>query len=132
SAFSCLYLIVLAMFYTQDSIDRQTLVEACAIVATLVVAFFVAFRVDLNLYVPDASLTGWQFLASVLTMLYVDYRAPDTRLVFPAFYFVALMCCILRHSGRALALLSAVSLVSFALVIWLRYAMNANEAVLRS
>ena len=112
------------MFYTQDRIDRQTLLEAYAIVAALIVAFFCIFRLGLNLYFPDASLTGWQFLASVFTMLYVDYRAPDTRLVFTAFFFVALMFCMLRHSGRNLAVLSVVSLLSFALVIWLRYAVE--------
>jgi hypothetical protein len=44
SAFSALYLIVLAMFYTQDQIDRQTLLEAYAIVAALIVAFYCVFR----------------------------------------------------------------------------------------
>lgn len=132
SAFSALYLIVLAMFYTQDRIDRQTLLEAYAIVAALIAAFFLIFRLGLNLYVRDASLTGWQFLASVFTMLYVDYRAPDTRLVFTAFFFVALMFCMLRHSGRNLAVLSVVSLLSFALVIWLRYSSTSDAEVVRS
>ncbi len=50
SAFSALYLIVSAMFYTQDRIDRQTLLEAYAIVAALIAAFFCIFRLGLNLY----------------------------------------------------------------------------------
>ena len=33
SAFSALYLVVLAIFYTQGSIAGQTLLDACAIVA---------------------------------------------------------------------------------------------------
>ena len=33
SIFSVLYLLVLAIFYTQDKVDSKTLFEACAIVA---------------------------------------------------------------------------------------------------
>ncbi len=132
SAFSALYLAVLAMFYAQDRIDRQTVLEAYAIVAGCILGFFCVFRLGLNLHFPDASLTGWQFLASVFTMLYVVYRAPDTTLAFTAFFFVALMFCMLRHSGRKLAVLSAVSLLAFALVIWLRYTNHRDDEVLRS
>jgi len=132
SAFSALYLAVLSVFYTQDRIDRHSLLEAYAIVAAFIVAFFCIFRFGINLRFADASLTAWQFLASVFTMLYVVYRAPETRLVFTAFFFVALMFCMLRHSGRSLIALSAVSLLAFALVIWLRYAADSDEEVMRS
>ena len=91
----------------------------------MIAAFFLIFRLGLNLYVPDAEPDRLAVPRVVFTMLYVDYRAPDTRLVFTAFFFVALMFCMLRHSGRNLAFLSVVSLISFALVIWLRYALNA-------
>ena len=77
--FSVLYLVVLAVFYTQDKIDRETLLHACAIVAAFILVFFGLFRLGLNLRFPDPSLTGWQLLASVFTMLYVIYRAPDSR-----------------------------------------------------
>ena len=120
SAFSLLYLVVLAVFYTQRQIDGTTLLLACAIVALLIVVFCGLFWSGFNLRFPDPSLTGWQFLASVFTMLYVTYRAPDTRLVFIAFFFVALMFGMLRHSGRKLAVLGFVSLLAFAIVIGLR------------
>ena len=71
SAFSALYLAVLSVFYTQDRIDRHSLLEAYAIVAAFIVAFFCIFRFGINLRFADASLTAWQFLASVFTMLYV-------------------------------------------------------------
>src|SRR5215475_6653877 len=131
SSFSAIYLVVLSVFYTQDQIDRQTLVEIYAIVAAFILFFFCIFRFGINLRFPDPSLTGWQFLASVFTMLYVVYRAPDTRLVFTAFFFVALMFCMLRHSGRTLAGLTAISLASYALVIWLHYASTSNADALR-
>ena len=76
SAFSVLYLVVLAVFRTQDMIDQRTLLQAFALVAVLIAGFSAVFRSGLNLRFPDPSLTGGQMLASVFTMLYVVYRAP--------------------------------------------------------
>ena len=131
STFSALYLLVLAIFYTQDKIDGETFFEACAIVAALILGFFGVFRLGLNLRFPDPSLTAFQMLAAVLTMLFVVYRAPDTRLAFAAFFFVALMFGMLRSSGTKLAVLGFVSLAAFALVIWRRYANNHDAEMLR-
>jgi diguanylate cyclase (GGDEF)-like protein len=131
SIFSVLYVLVLAIFYTQDKVDRETLFEACAIVAAAILGFFIAFRLGLNLRFRDPSLTVFQLLAAVFTMLFVVYRAPDTRLAFTAFFFVALMFGMLRFSGRKLAMLGSVSLASFALVIWIRYANNHDLDMLR-
>src|SRR6476659_788504 len=80
SAFSVLYLVVLGVFRFHDGIDRATLLQACTIVALLIVAFSILFVSRLNLRFADPSLTAWQLLASVFTMLYIAYRAPDTRL----------------------------------------------------
>jgi diguanylate cyclase len=131
SAFSVLYLIVLAAFHAQGEIDARTLFEACAIVALLIVAFCVMFVSGLNLRFPDPSLTTWQFLASVFTMVYVVYRAPDTRLVFTAFFFVALMFGMLRHSGKELVVLGVVSLLSYAVMIAFRHANVHRPDVVR-
>src|SRR5207249_7059325 len=49
SAFSMLYLVVLAIFYTQGKLDGDTLFAACAIVLALIVVFFSVFRLGLNL-----------------------------------------------------------------------------------
>jgi len=131
SVFSVLYLLVLTLFYTQDKIDRGTLLEACAMVATVIVGLFFVFRLGLNLRFPDPSLTVFQFLAAVFTMLFVVYRAPDSRLAFTAFFFVALMFGMLRCSGTKLAVLGLVSLVAFVLVIWRRYSDNRDAEMLR-
>jgi diguanylate cyclase (GGDEF)-like protein len=131
SIFSVLYLLVLAIFCTQDKVDHETLFEACAIVATVIFGFFVVFRLGLNLRFPDPSLTVFQLLAAVFTMLFVVYRAPDTRLAFTAFFFVALMFGMLRCSGTKLAMLGLVSLAAFALVIWRRYSDKHDVEMLR-
>jgi diguanylate cyclase (GGDEF)-like protein len=131
SLFAVMYLLVVAIFSTQDKADRTTLIEACVIVAMLILAFYGAFRTGFNLRFSDPSLTGWQLLAAVGTMLFVVYRSPETRLAFTAFFFVALMFGMLRMSGRRLAKWGGISIIAFALVIWLRYANNGNGEMLR-
>ena len=131
STFSAVYLVVLAIFHTQGKVDRETLVQASAIATAAVLVFLVLFRSGLNLRFPDPSLTELQFLAAVSTMLFVVYRAPDTRLVFAAFFFVALMFGMLRSSGTPLAVLGSISLACFALMTGLRYAGNEDVEVLR-
>ena len=131
STFSAVYLVVLAIFHTQGKVDRETLVQASAIAAAAVLVFLVLFRSGLNLRFNDPSLTELQFLAAVSTMLFVVYRAPDTRLVFGAFFFVALMFGMLRSSGTPLTILGWESLVCFALMAGLRYINNEDVEMLR-
>ena len=124
SAFSVVYLLVLALFNIRGTLDTATLVEASAIVAVLISVFFGVFRLGFNLRFADPSLTAFQMLAAVLTMLFVVYRAPETRLVFATFFFVALMFGMLRSSARQLTILGVVSLALFAVVMLVRYAGN--------
>jgi diguanylate cyclase (GGDEF)-like protein len=130
SGFSALYLFVLAIFAALDRIDGQTLVEATAIVTVLILLFFTLFRSGVNLRCPDPSLTSWQLTAAIATMLYVVYHAPDTRLAFNAFFFVALMFGMLRQSNRSLVLLGTCSVAAFALVVGYRYAGNRDDDML--
>ncbi len=131
STFSALYLVVLAIFHTQGRVDLETFVLASAIATAAILAFFALFRSGLNLRFRDPSLTALQFLAAVSTMLFVAYRAPDTRLAFAAFFFVALMFGMLRSSGTPLTILGSVSLACFALMTVLRYANNQDVEMLR-
>ena len=131
SVFSMLFVVVLTMFYTQDKIDRATLIQASVLVFAFIVAFFCLFRTGLNLRFSDPSLTGWQFLAAVVTMLYVVYRAPETRLAFTAFFFVALMFGMLRRDSKKVAVVGSVSVVLFALLAGLRYTTNRDDEMLR-
>ncbi|HEX6793722.1 MAG TPA: ATP-binding protein [Casimicrobiaceae bacterium] len=131
SAFSVVYLLVLALFNLQGKVDTATLVDASTIVAMLIVAFFGVFRLGLNLRFADPSLTAFQVLASVFTMLFVVYRAPETRLVFATFLFVALMFGMLRSSAMQLTILGLVSLGSFAIVALVRHFDTGDAEMLR-
>jgi len=131
SLFSVLFVGVLTVFYTQDKIDGETLTRAALFVLAFIVAFFFIFRTGINLRFSDPSLTGWQFLAAVVTMLYVVYYAPDARLAFTPFFFVAVMFGMLRRDSGKIAVLGFVSIALFALLTALRYASNRDTELLR-
>jgi diguanylate cyclase (GGDEF)-like protein len=131
SIFSALFISVLTVFYAEDKIDGETLVRAALFVFAFIVAFFFIFRTGVNLRFSDPSLTGWQFLAAIVTMLYVVYYAPDTRLAFTAFFFVAVMFGMLRRDSARIAILGFVSIILFALLTILRYANNGDTEMLR-
>jgi len=130
SAFSMLYIAVLFVFRMFAKIDDATLVKACAMVAAMILLFFGLFALRLNARFADPSLTAWQFLGAVATMLYVFYRAPDTRLAFSAFFFVALMFAMLRLDGARLAALGSVSLLAYVLAAWVRYSAGGDREML--
>jgi signal transduction histidine kinase/CheY-like chemotaxis protein len=131
AGFSVVYLVVLGLFYTQGKVDSATLAETAAIVAVLIVAFYCVFRLRLNLQFADPSLTLFQVLAAIFTMLFVVYRAPETRLVFATFFLVALMFGMLGSSARQLSILGVVSLAAFAVVTVGRYSAIRDVEVLR-
>jgi diguanylate cyclase (GGDEF)-like protein len=131
SVFSLLFIGVLAVFHAQDKLDETTLVHATFFVFACIVAFFVVFRTGVNLRFPDPSLTWWQFVAAVVTMLYVVYHAPDTRIAFTAFFFVAVMFGMLRRDSRKIAILGFVSIALYALLVAMRHASNRDIEMLR-
>jgi hypothetical protein len=131
SLYAVLYLLVVAIFSTQNMVDQATLIWACVMAGALILAFSVVFRSGLNLYFSDAGLTGWQLLAAVFTMLFVLYRSPETRLAFTAFFFVALIFGMLRMNGQRLAKWGSLCIASLAVVIGLRYLGNRNIEMLR-
>ena len=132
SAFSVVYLLVLVLFNMRGKVDTGTLIDASAIVVVLIAVFFGIFRLGLNLRFADPSLTAFQLLAAVLTMLFVVYRAPETRLVFATFFLVALMFGMLRSGARRLTVLGLFSLTLFAIVTLVRYADNRDAETLQA
>jgi diguanylate cyclase (GGDEF)-like protein len=132
AAFSLLYLLVLGLFYVEGAVEPETLIHASVIVFSFFVLFAVLFRTGLNLRFDDPSLTQWQMLASLFTMLYVVYRAPQTRTAYTAFFFVALMFGLLRRTSRTVAVVGIVSLAAYLVVIWMRYINHQDTSVLRA
>jgi len=131
SGSSIVYLLVLAVFTVHGDVDLATLTQGSTIVVVLIAAFYVIFRLGINRRFADPSLTAPQVLAAVFTMLFVEYRAPETRVVFATFFFIALMFGMLRSSARQLTILGIVSLVAYAAVALGRYASSRDGEMLR-
>jgi diguanylate cyclase (GGDEF)-like protein len=132
SLFSVLYLLVLAIFFTQGKVDFATLAGAAVAAAVLIAGFYALFRSNLNLRFNDPGLTDWQLFAAVLVMLVVVYRAPETRLVFIAYFFIALTFGMLRVSPKRLTVLGGLALLGYVFTIGLRYLDNENVEMLRT
>ncbi len=131
SGVSLLYLFVLFIFHLNGALERDALVEGAALIFGLVVAFYIIFRSGLNLRFADPSLTTAQVLSAVLTMIYVIYTAPATRLASVSFFFLALMFGMLRLSTRKLAIIAAVALGAFVLMIGVRTYAGGDERIVR-
>ena len=127
SAFSVLYLVVLFVFHTQDKVDRATLLQACVIVLVLILAFCARVPHGAQSSVsgpePDRMAVAGVRLHDALRRL--------SRARYPArLRGVLLRRADVRHAsphGRKLAVLGGVSLLSFALVIGLRYANQHDD-----
>jgi signal transduction histidine kinase len=65
------------------------------------------------------------------TMLFVFYRAPETRVVFGAFFFVALTFGLLRSGGLRLGLVGGFTLLAYAATSLARWLQGGGEEVLR-
>jgi diguanylate cyclase (GGDEF)-like protein len=132
SGFSCSYLFVLYVFYSQGLVARQTLIEAVVLVSVLIVIFYALLRSGLNRKMRDPSLTAPQLLSAVFTMLYVYYYAGSTREAFALFLFVAFTFGMLRLSTRQLSILAAISLAGLAVVIALKAYGGQDREIVRA
>ena len=65
-------------------------------------------------------------------MLYVLYQAPETRLAFSSFFFLAFMFGMLRLATMQLVVIGLISLAAFAFVIWLRHAVGRDGNALQA
>ena len=117
STFSLLYLCALGALHLAGRLDKRVLYEATLLVLALIMLFFLSFRSGLNLKSKDPSLTAWQMMSAIMTMLYVVYRAEASREIFASFLFIALMFGMLRLPRRRLVVLAATSLAAFGAVI---------------
>lgn len=130
SAYSILYLISLALFVWQGKASGKILLHAAVIVALLSVGFYLVFRFNFNKKFTDQSLTAFQLLASIVTMLYVIYFAPETRVVYVIFLLISLMFGMLRLGTRELLMLGALTLAGYLGLALLRYFSDQNAALL--
>jgi diguanylate cyclase len=129
--YSVLYLISLALFFWQDKVSGRILLHTFVAVIVLIAGFYGVFRFNLNKKFADQSLTSFQLLTSIVTMQYVIYFAPETRIVYVVFLLISLMFGMLRLGTRELLVLGAFALLGYLGLSVLRFLADGNTAVLR-
>jgi diguanylate cyclase len=131
SSYSVLYLISLALFSWQGKVPSYILLHAAIIVVILIAGFYLLFRFNLNKKFADKSLTSLQLLTSIITMQYVIYFAPETRVVYVVFLLISLMFGMLRLGTKELLLQGALALLGYLAIAVLRFLSDGDTAVLR-
>ncbi|HSY26034.1 MAG TPA: GGDEF domain-containing protein [Burkholderiaceae bacterium] len=132
AGFSCLYLFALLVFSVFGAVDRTTLAVASVVVVIASQLFYVIYIRSKNQRQAEKKLTGPIATCALAIMLLVTYRAPDSRLIFTAFVFVAIAYGMYYLTRRAMLLLSAGTLTGFAAVIGLHHVQWHDAALLKS
>ncbi len=130
-SYSVLYLISLALYSWQGRVPVQILLHAAIIVIILITGFYLVFRFNFNKKFADQSLTSIQLLTSIITMQYVIYFAPETRVVYAMFLLMSLMFGMLRLGTKELLMLGGLALLGYLGLSVMRFLSNGDSALLR-
>ena len=130
--FSTLYMIALAVFSLAGAIDRTTLVCACLLVAGLSEGFYLIYIHSKNQRQAEKKLTGPIASCALAIMLYVAYAAPESRMIFIPFVFIAIAYGMYYLSRRSMLLLGAGTLAGYAAVIVSHHVQWHDAALLKS
>jgi diguanylate cyclase len=130
-AYSILYLISLVLFFWQGKVPAHIVRDAAIIIIMLISGFYLAFRLNMNKKFADQSLTSMQLLTSIITMQYVIYFAPETRVVYVVFLLISLMFGMLRLGTRELLMLGALALLGYLGLSVFRFLIDGDTALLR-
>lgn len=130
--FSALYLLGLFVFVLAGAADGTTLLWASIAVIAAGLAFYFIYARSKNQKQAEKTLTGPIASCALAVMLVVTYVAPQSRMIFTPFVFVAIAYGMYYLSGRAMLLLSAGTLAGFAAVICLHHLQWHDVALLKS
>jgi hypothetical protein len=85
SLFSALYLMALAIFYSQSLVDRTTFFAVTVVVSVAMAVFYGIFATSINQKAKEKNLTAPIVVCALATMLGMVYFAPITRIIFAPF-----------------------------------------------
>jgi diguanylate cyclase (GGDEF)-like protein len=129
--FSLLYLVAIAVFYSQSLVGRPILIAVVLVVCIAMVLFYGIFASGLNQRVQEKTLTAPIASCALATMLWIVYCAPATRIIFAPFVSVTIAYGMYRLSQRTMLLLCVGTLAGYALVVGLHYMKARDEALLQ-
>lgn len=129
--FSTLYLLILAVFHTQDLISRTALVTIASVVCAGMVSFYSIFASGVNQKAREKNLTMPIAVFALGTLLLTMYIAPQSENVFVPFLFLVVAYGMYRLSTRTMLMLTACALIGYAAVICLHARQQPNPGELK-
>jgi diguanylate cyclase (GGDEF)-like protein len=130
--FAELYLLVLTVFFSQDLVERHTLVGIAVVVSTAMLGLYAIFAGGLNQRATEKNLTASIAVSALVLMLWTVYAAPASRVIFTPFAFIVVAYGMYRLTQKTMLLLSAGTLVGYGGVIGLHYARQMAPEDLQS
>lgn len=105
--------------YMQGAMSEAAFIQIAVMVLVAILAFYGAFRAELNLRFADPSLILPQMLTATVIVLYAMYLSDGARGVFLIFVLMAFLIGVLKLTARVLMLYALFILVAYGLVIGL-------------
>jgi len=130
--FVSMYLFALLIFSIFGVIDRPTLALACILAAVGTLVFYTIYFHSKSQRQADKKLTAPIAVCALAVMLIITYVAPESRLIFTSFVFVAIAYGMYYLSRRSMLWLSAAALFGYAIVIALHFSQRQDTGLLKS
>ncbi|RJG07351.1 GGDEF domain-containing protein [Noviherbaspirillum cavernae] len=130
--FAGLYLSILIVFHSQRLIGREVLAGIVVVVVVAMAGLYGIFFSGLNQKAREKSLTAPIALFALAILLWTDYVAPQSRMVFVPFLFLVVAYGMYRLPQQSMLLLTAAALAGDAAVIALHYLQQMDAGAFRS
>jgi diguanylate cyclase (GGDEF)-like protein len=131
SIFGVLYLIAMGVFYRMGLINNLVLNVSLILIGGTAAVFYICFGIGFNLRFKDKSLRLPTTLCIIASMLVLLYLSPLTHILFTPFLYLMMSFAMHRTQPLAMLLLSIVTLIGYATVVFLHQQNGLDPHVLR-
>jgi diguanylate cyclase (GGDEF)-like protein len=130
--FGLLYIGAVGIFFSQALVSETTFKAVVVVVSGAMGVFYFVFLTGLNQRAQEKSLTAPIVVCSLAILLWTFYQAPETRVIFAPFASVTIAFGMYRLAQKRMVVLSAATLIAYALVIGAHYLQWSDISLLRS
>ena len=126
-----LYTLALVVFWSLGMVDAETVGVLAAMIAAGCAVFWVVLYSGAVQKIRQRTLKLAIVTTALACMLGIFYLAPVTQILLTPFAFVAVAYGIFTVPRRTCLVLATGVMLAYALVVWLHYAQQQNDALLR-
>ncbi|MFN7153942.1 MAG: diguanylate cyclase [Acidovorax sp.] len=126
-----LYTLALVVFWSLGMVDAETVGVLAAMIAAGCAVFWVVLYSGAVQKIRQRTLKLAIVTTALACMLGIFYLAPVTQILLTPFAFVAVSYGIFTVPRRTCLVLATGVLLAYALIVWLHYAQQQNDALLR-